>query len=170
MLYAWTNLTSEFGAHANRFEVGLEVLQQPLLLANAMSTEIGRKMCEQFMSRQERASQEMTRQVTELLLSTPGQMPGMDAVSEALNIYSRTLRRNLQAEQTTFKDIVDQLRQGLSKHYLKRSYLNLDSIAQLVGFTETTNFRRAFKRWEGMPPAQYRRQSLGAPGSPQSRP
>jgi AraC-like DNA-binding protein len=36
--------------------------------------------------------------------------------------------------------------------------LSLDEIAHLVGFTESTNFRRAFKRWQGLPPAQYRRQ------------
>ncbi len=156
----------EFDAPANRFELDLQVLQQPLLQANAMSAEIGRKMCEEFMSRQEREGHEMTRQVTELLLGSPGQMPGMEGVADRLNISSRTLRRNLQAENTTFQIIVDQLRQDLSKHYLKRSRLNLDAIAQLVGFTETTNFRRAFKRWEGMPPAQYRRQLLRAADSP----
>ncbi|MEH6584836.1 MAG: AraC family transcriptional regulator, partial [Halioglobus sp.] len=65
-----------------------------------------------------------------------------------------------------FQIIVDQLRQDLSRHYLKRSSLSLDAIAQLVGFTETTNFRRAFKRWEGVPPAHYRRQSVRSVDSP----
>jgi len=156
----------EFDAPANRFELDLEVLQQPLLLANAMSAEIGRKMCEEFMTKRERDSQEVTRQVTELLLASPGQMPGMEGVADLLNISSRTLRRSLQSENTTFQIIVDQLRQDLSRHYLKRSRLNLDAIAHLVGFTETTNFRRAFKRWEGMPPAQYRRDQLRAAGNP----
>jgi AraC-like DNA-binding protein len=45
----------------------------------------------------------------------------------------------------------------LSCHYhLESSRLSLDEIAHLVGFTETTNFRRAFKRWQGVPPARYR--------------
>ncbi|MEH6569303.1 MAG: AraC family transcriptional regulator [Halioglobus sp.] len=156
----------EFNTPGNRFELDLKVQQQPLLLANTMSAEIGRKMCAEFMSRQELESQQMKREVTELLLATPGQMPSMEAVAEKLNIGSRTLRRNLLAENTTFQDIVDQLRQDLSRHYLKRSQLNLDSIAQLVGFTETTNFRRAFKRWEGVPPAQYRRAHISLAGNP----
>jgi AraC-like DNA-binding protein len=156
----------EFNAPSNRFELDLKVQQQPLLLANTMSAEIGRKMCDEFMNRQQLESQEMTRKVTELLLATPGQMPDMEVVADSLNMGSRTLRRNLLAENTTFQNIVDQLRQDLSRHYLKRSQLNLDSIAQLVGFTETTNFRRAFKRWEGMPPAQYRRQQIRLAGNP----
>ena len=68
----------EFNAPANRFTLGLEVLQQPLLQANAISAELGRKMCHEFMSNQERSSQEVTRQVTELLLSGAGHMPGME--------------------------------------------------------------------------------------------
>ncbi len=108
------------------------------------------------MTKQQRHSRELTRDVTEMLLAAPGNLPTMEEVAAKLNMCSRTLRRNLQAENTTFQIIVDQLRQDLSRHYLKRSQLNLDTIAALVGFTETTNFRRAFKRWEGMPPAQYR--------------
>lgn len=156
----------EFNATSNRFELDLKVQQQPILLANSISAEIGRKMCAEFMSRQELENQEMTREVSELLLAIPGQMPSMEAVASRLNIGSRTLRRSLHAENTTFQAIVDQLRQDLSRHYLKRSQLNLDSIAQLLGFTETTNFRRAFKRWEGMPPAQYRRQHIRLAGNP----
>ena len=70
----------------------------------------------------------------------------------------RTLRRNLRLENTTFQAISETLRHDMSKRYLQNSRLNLDEIAQLVGFTETTNFRRAFRRWEGLPPAKYRRQ------------
>jgi len=155
----------EFDAPANRFEVDVEVQQRPLLQANAISAEISRKMCEEFMSKQERESHDLTRQVTELLLSSSRQMPGMEEIADTLNVSSRTLRRNLQIENTTFQIVVDKLRQDLSKHYLKRSHLNLDAIAQLVGFTETTNFRRAFKRWEGIPPTQYRRNQVSTVGS-----
>jgi AraC-like DNA-binding protein len=155
----------EFNAPVNRFELGLEVLQQPLLQANAISAEIGHKMCDEFMSKRQQDIHEVSRQVTELLLAGGRQMPGMEEVAGTLNMSSRTLRRNLQAENTTFQLVVDQLRQDLARHYLKRSRLNLDAIAQLVGFTETTNFRRAFKRWEGIPPAQYRRRlGLVGPG------
>ena len=142
--------------------MGLDALQQPLSQANALSAKISRKMCEEFMSRQQHDNLETTRQVTELLLANPGQLPGMEEVAQRLNVGDRTLRRKLLAENTSFQEVVDQLRQDLSKHYLKRSQLSLDAIAHLVGFTETTNFRRAFKRWEGVPPASYRRQQIAS--------
>lgn len=155
----------EFNAAANRFEMDLDIQQQPVLMANAMSAGIGRKMCEEFMTKQERDSQEFTRQVTEMLLAAPGHLPVMEDIAANLNMCSRTLRRYLHAENTTYQAIVDQLRQDLSRHYLKRSQLNLDTIAQLLGFTETTNFRRAFKRWEGVAPTQYRHDQIKAAGS-----
>ncbi len=156
----------EFNAEQNRFDLDGDVLQQPMLMANAMSAEIGRNLCRDFMQKLQDDAQETTRQVAELLLATPGEMPGMEFIAAKLNIGERTLRRKLQAESTTFQDVVDQLRKDLSKHYLSRSQLSLDAIAQLVGFTETTNFRRAFKRWEGLPPAQYRRAQATRPYSP----
>jgi AraC-like DNA-binding protein len=156
----------EFNAEQNRFDLDGAVLQQPMLMANAMSAGIGHKLCRDFMQKLQGEAQETTHQVAELLLATPGEMPGMEFIAAKLHLGERTLRRKLQAENTTFQDVVDQLRQDLSKHYLSRSQLSLDAIAQLVGFTETTNFRRAFKRWEGLPPAQYRRAQVIRPGSP----
>jgi AraC-like DNA-binding protein len=146
----------EFGAQANCFELDIELLQQPPLLANAVSAEMGRKLCEEFMGRYPRETNSLTRQITDILLSSPGQLPGMEQVAERLHVSSRTLRRKLQHEETTFQRITDGVRHDLARRYLESSRLSLDEIAHLVGFTETTNFRRAFKRWQGVPPARYR--------------
>jgi AraC-like DNA-binding protein len=153
----------EFGARENRFEVDMARLQQPLLAANEVCAAMGRRMCEEHLSQYEQADDSIRRKVTDQLLAAPSGMPGMDSVAEKLHMSSRTLRRLLQAENCTFQDICDELRHDLSKKYLRSSHLNLDEIAHLVGFTESTNFRRAFKRWQGVPPARYRRQ-VQAPG------
>jgi len=147
----------EFGARENRFEMDMARLQQPLLAANEVCAAMGRRMCEEHLSQYEQADDSVRCKVTDLLLGAPHGMPGMDTVADSLHMSSRTLRRLLQAEDCTFQDICDELRHDLSKKYLRSSHLNLDEIAHLVGFTESTNFRRAFKRWQGVPPAQYRR-------------
>jgi AraC-like DNA-binding protein len=146
-----------FDAPENRFEWDLELLTQPLLQANKVSAQMGRKLCEEFVS-QHQGEESWSRKVSDLLIACPGSPPDMERVANTLNVSSRTLRRNLRLENTTFQAISDQLRHELSKRYLQNSRLNLDEIAHLVGFTETTNFRRAFRRWEGQPPAKYRRQ------------
>jgi AraC-like DNA-binding protein len=81
----------------------------------------------------------------------------MEQVADKLNMSSRTLRRSLNTENTSFQTIADAVRHDMACRYLQNSQLSLDDIAHLVGFTETTNFRRAFKRWQGTPPASYRR-------------
>jgi AraC-like DNA-binding protein len=148
----------EFGARENRFEMDMVRLQQPLPAANEVCAAMGRRMCEEHLGQYERTDDSVHRRVTDLLLSSPHGMPRMEAVADALHMSSRTLRRLLLVEGTTFQDICDELRHDLSKQYLRGSQLSLDEIAHLVGFTESTNFRRAFKRWQGLPPAQYRRQ------------
>ena len=147
----------EFGARENRFEMDMARLQQPLMAANEVCAAMGRRMCEEHLDQYIHRDDTVRHKVEDLLLSSPRSMPRMEAVAASLNMSSRTLRRLLDAEETTFQNISDELRHDLSKQYLRNSQLNLDDVADLVGFTESTNFRRAFKRWEGVPPARYRR-------------
>jgi AraC-like DNA-binding protein len=153
----------EFSARENRFEMDLARLRQPLLAANEVCAAMGRRMCEEHLGRYEQSDDSMRHKVTDLLLAAPYSMPDMEAVAGSLHISSRTLRRLLQTENTTFQNITGEIRHDLSKQYLRNSHLSLDEIAHMVGFTESTNFRRAFKRWQGVPPASYRRaQKLSA--------
>lgn len=146
-----------FDAPDNRFEWDLDTLSQPLLQANKVSARMGRKLCEEFIS-QHHGAESWCSKVSNLLIAAPGSPPDMEQVASELHLSSRTLRRHLCEENTTFQAINDQLRHAMAKRYLQNSGLNLDEIAHLLGFTETTNFRRAFRRWEGQPPAKYRRQ------------
>ena len=155
----------QFDTPDNRFEWELDILSQPLLPANKVSAEMGRKLCEEFMP-QHPMEDSWSRQVSDILLAAPGTLPDMEQVASQLCLSSRTLRRNLRLEDTTFQEISDQLRHDMSKRYLQHSRLPLDEIAHLVGFTETTNFRRAFRRWEGLPPAKYRRGAQVQPDAP----
>ena len=152
----------EFDAPENRFEIDMARLQQPLIAANEVCAAMGRRMCEEHLDQFVQRDDSARHRVEDLLLSSPRSMPRMEAVAASLSMSSRTLRRLLAAEQTTFQEISDELRHDLSKQYLRTSQLNLDEVAELVGFTESTNFRRAFKRWQGMPPARYRRQHQAA--------
>ena len=154
----------EFDARENRFEMDMARLQQPLIAANEVCAAMGRKMCEEHLDQYAHKDDTVRHRVEDLLLSSPRGMPRMEAVAATLHMSSRTLRRLLQAEDTTFQNICEELRHDLSKQYLRGSQLSLDDIAHLVGFTESTNFRRAFKRWQGVPPARYRRQHQASVG------
>ncbi|MGK0289384.1 MAG: AraC-like DNA-binding protein, partial [bacterium] len=82
------------------------------------------------------------------------------SVAEDLGISLRTFQRRLKDLQTTFQEQLNVVRQSLAKHYLKDKKLPIFEIAFLLGFTEQSTFTRAFKRWNGTTPAEYRKQIL----------
>jgi AraC-like DNA-binding protein len=80
----------------------------------------------------------------------------MSEVAKALAISERTLRRHLKQMSTSYSDILQEVRQDLAKAALIHSDLTIDEIASMLGYTETTNFRHAFRRWVGQSPHSYR--------------
>jgi AraC-like DNA-binding protein len=82
-------------------------------------------------------------------------------VARELCLSERTLQRRLEDEGTSFQKLVDSIRQELAERYLTHDRLTLGEAAYLVGFSEQSTFCRAFKRWTGMSPTEYRNKSLG---------
>lgn len=76
--------------------------------------------------------------------------------SDTLGIPRWTLQRRLAEENTSFADIVDRLRRDLAEHYLAGTRHPVSEISALLGFSEVSAFTRAFRRWHGVPPKQYR--------------
>ena len=82
--------------------------------------------------------------------------PDMARVARALAMSERTLRRQLAEEGTTFRDLVEQVRSDRARALLSARAASIDEIAFLLGFSETSAFARAFKRWTGRTPGQFR--------------
>ena len=71
--------------------------------------------------------------------------------------FSRqTLFRRLKEEGTTYTQVLDQLRHRLAIEYLKGSKASVNDTAYLVGFSDAASFTRAFKRWTGKTPGDFR--------------
>lgn len=86
-----------------------------------------------------------------------GGNPTLEAVADKLGISSRTLRRRLQEEGTTHKQLVDGLRRDLAVQYLRERSLAVSEVSFLLGFSEPSAFHKAFKRWTGESPSEFRR-------------
>ena len=95
-------------------------------------------------------------EVYQIIASTPGHSPSMESVAKQLATTERTLNRKLNAESTSFTQILDDVRCNLAKEYLGSTKLSIEDISELVGFSEAANFRHAFRRWTGSTPAHYR--------------
>ena len=88
----------------------------------------------------------------------PGRRPTIDDIADALHISSRTLQRRLQDEGSSFQRVLDEARHRLARHYLNNSLLELNEAAYLLGYQDANSFVRAFRGWEGIPPARWREQ------------
>lgn len=87
----------------------------------------------------------------------PGRMPDFETLSRALNMTTATLRRRLQEEGASYRDIKDQLRRDVAIRYLSHSDRTVVDIALELGFSERSAFHRAFRKWTGASPGEFRR-------------
>lgn len=98
----------------------------------------------------DRARMELVRQLPEASADLP-------FVAERLALSPRTLQRRLREAGLSFNQLVDETRQQMVLHYLRDPALELTEIAFLVGFSEPGSLARAFRRWTGQSPGEYRR-------------
>jgi AraC-like DNA-binding protein len=89
-------------------------------------------------------------------LLVDGIRPDRDIVARRLFTSERTLKRRLQDEGTTFKEVRDRVRVETAQALLSNRALKVESVARSVGFAETASFSKAFARWSGVSPARYR--------------
>ncbi|MEE2897095.1 MAG: AraC family transcriptional regulator [Gemmatimonadota bacterium] len=80
-----------------------------------------------------------------------------ESIAKTLGMSPRTLRRRLEGEGTSFQDLRDAVRKERAVEHIRETELAISEIAYLLGFGETSAFHRAFRRWTGKTPAQYRR-------------
>lgn len=97
-----------------------------------------------------------------------GHEPDLQEVARRLHLPSWTLRRKLAEEGTQFRTILNDTRRDLATAYIRDTELAFGEIAYLLGFASAEAFQRAFKRWLGQTPGDYRRAQRRAAGEAQS--
>ena len=96
-------------------------------------------------------------QIRQLL---PAQRCTLDNVAAALVLEPRTLQRRLKAQGLVFNERLEAIRYQQARDYLQHSEMAIKEISYLLGFNDNSAFTKAFKRWTGVTPAQYRTQAL----------
>jgi AraC-like DNA-binding protein len=78
------------------------------------------------------------------------------AIASQLAMSGRTLQRRLEALNVSYRDLLEEARKEAAGRYISSSVLSIAEVAFMVGYSEPAAFHRAFKRWYGMTPQQYR--------------
>ena len=79
-----------------------------------------------------------------------------DRVAQVFAMHRRTLHRQLAANNTTFEEITDSMRQQIALQMLAQTDMKLGQLAEMLGYGEVSSFNRAFRRWAGMSPSEWR--------------
>lgn len=86
-----------------------------------------------------------------------GPLPRMNSVASIFNMSARTFRNRLRRHNTTYQALLDRERHEQAVHYLRHTDKSVKEIAYVLGFQESSNFSRVFKKWTGVTPLDYRR-------------
>ena len=92
-----------------------------------------------------------------LIEQLPSGVPKQQDTASALNMSIRNLQRRLNEKGSSFKELLNRTRKELAIHYLQDSEKPVIEIGFLLGYVDASNFARAFRRWQGMSPLEYRK-------------
>lgn len=90
----------------------------------------------------------------------PGGVPDIESIADAVGLQRWTLQRRLADYGLTFSGVVDQVRRELAERHMRQRYVPAMEISDLLGYSELSAFSRAFRRWFGVSPQQYRSRLL----------
>lgn len=132
-------------------------MQLPLPSANPELAQQNDNMVIEFMARMDVVdfSDRVHTKLAELL---PTGHYSRENVAKSMNMSVSAFRNRLEKEGTSYQDILEQVRGQLSKSYLQRSELSICEVAYSLGFSDSSNFSRSFKRWYGFSPKAYRKE------------
>jgi len=153
------NMPVAFECEHNQLFLPARVLDFPVKTANRSEHILFQQQCEEIL-RGLQAVGKTTAAVRHLLIQSAGDFLDIRRVARRLNLSERTLRRRLVAESASFSSIVDEIKNLLAREYLAKTELKIAEIGDLLCYAEPSSFRRAFVRWNGMTPIDYRQQHM----------
>ena len=156
--YTYFQCRVEFDAEFNGFSLPLNLVDQRLSGGNEQLAQMNDHIAVKYLAHLNK--NDIVNQVKTCILDeiAEGNATELEAAN-ALHTTKRNLHRKLQAQGTSFKQLLTETRQELAEQYINDSTLTLTEISFLLGFSEASSFTRSYKRWTGLPPSEARRRA-----------
>ena len=153
--YALFRAPIRFAAACDAMIFSRDDVERPLPTANRVLARHNERIDADYMMRLDEArfSDRVRIRLVELL---PTGNVEADTVARALNISLRTLQRRLADEGTTYTGVLDEARRELALRFIGEERMPVKEATYVLGFSEPANFTRAFRRWTGRSPTEYR--------------
>lgn len=150
----------EFGCHMNAIVCDAAVLQVKLPNANPLTAAMCQQLCMSLMEGRRARQGASTLVRSYLQVSCGNNFPDLPTMARHLYWSERTLKRRLQAEGTSFRQLQTEVRRQLAQDLLSDGTLSISEIATRLGFSDQSSFSQAYKRWHGVAPSVERSKSV----------
>lgn len=146
----------QFNADFDGWGIDLNLLTLPKQKETPNSFSAFIPYCNELMESMKQ-KESLVNEIQHILISCSGDYPDIEMLAGAFNVSSRTLRRQLANLGTSYQKILNKVRCQLAIEYLTKTDLSIEDISNLLGFSDVTNFRHAFKKWVDKTPSYYRK-------------
>lgn len=146
----------QFGAAEDRFAIPVDALEQPLRSANPALLQVFDQYADKALRQLELAdsrAQQVARVVAEKL---KGSTPVLGDVARHMAMSTRNLQRVLRESGTSYQLLLDEVRRDVAIQHLSNPATSVSQVGFLLGFSESSAFHRAFRRWTGQSPSAFR--------------
>ena len=149
----------EFGCEVDELTIAAEDLDVPLPAANAELARMHDEVVVRYLAKMD--EKDLVRRVhAQIIQLLPSGKCSKPTIAFALNMSVRTLHNRLANEGTSYQEILVQIRWELAEQYMQQQNLSVSEIAYTLGFSDCSNFSRAFQRWTGCSPTSFRERLL----------
>lgn len=145
----------EYGGKVPAIRFPLQIADESSQTADA---DLHARMCKAGDEELTRLAGSIGARVRHLMHQGQPAWPTLADIAGRLALSPRTLVRRLESEDLSYQQLLDEVRNELACWYLRQSALPMSDIAERTGFSDQANFSRAFGRWQGQTPREYRRQ------------
>ena len=144
-----------FGSDKFQLTLPSEVFSQPCMTADEFAYCNAERECLALLEHNQHGG-DLANKLKQELLESDGYYPTLEQKAEQYCMSARTLIRKLKKENTHYQAIVDEVRKELACWRLQNTAMSIEQIAETLGFQDTSNFSRVFRRWCGCTPSDFR--------------
>lgn len=148
-----------FGQPVNEVQIGGAWGNRVPRMPDPVTHALAQDICEQLLADLSHSGGAAAAVRRVLLTQLPGRFARIELMAEELAMHPRTLRRRLQAQGTSYRQLLTEVRHLLALDYLRKTRMSMEEIASRLGYSDASNFRHAFGRWTGRTPNEYRNPS-----------
>lgn len=154
-------LEPEFGAEVNELNFEARLLELPVRGADPTLHRIVARHADELLARAPSGHHFVDEVRRKILQSLRLGVPGAPELARSLGLSTRSLARRLADEGTSLSALIDEVRRDVARAQLRQTNRKTIDIAFMLGFSEVSAFHRAFRRWTGTTPAEFRHAGAG---------